>query len=97
MQIATATIIIELEVTVEAGVDQHGFDVVSINAFNGYDSAAKTDRMTGAFKPDQLAELVQQHFAADAQTAIDDEIAEDRAGYLDAMADLAHERRMEAF
>lgn len=97
MQTATATITIELEVTVEAGADQHGFDVVSISAVTGYDSQRKTWATSPAFKPDQLVELVERHFGAEAQNAIDEQAGEDRAAYLDGMADLAHERRMEAF
>lgn len=97
MQSVTATITIELEITVEAEPDQYGFDVVSINAVEGYDRETKTHRMTGAFKPDQLVELVEKHFASDALNAIDEEAGEARAAYLDGLADLAHERRMEEF
>lgn len=97
MPVVSATITIELEITVEAAADQYGFDVTSINAVSGYDRDTKSHRMTGAFRPDQLAELVERHFAADAMTAIDEQAGEDRAAYLDGMADLAHERRMEAF
>lgn len=93
----SAKFIIEVEVTVEAGVDQFGFDVVSINAVCGYDRETKTHRMTGPFRPDQLAELVAKHFASDAMSAIDEEAAEERAAHLEGMADVAHERRMEAF
>ena len=71
----TATITLEIEVTVEAGIDQHGFDVVSIAAVNGYDATRKTWKMTDAFKPEQLAELVEKHFGADAQSAIDEHIS----------------------
>jgi hypothetical protein len=97
MASVSATITFEIEVTVQAEADQAGFDVVSINAVSGYDRQTRTHIMTGAFCPDQLAELVEKHFAKEAIEAIDEQAGEDRAAYLDGMADLAHERRMEAF
>jgi glucuronate isomerase len=97
MNAVSATITFEIEVTVQAEADQAGFDVVSINAVSGYDRQTRTHIMTGAFRPDQLAELVEKHFAKEAIEAIDEQAGEDRAAYLDGMADLAHERRMEAF
>jgi len=97
MASVSATITFEIEVTVQAEADQAGFDVVSINAVSGYDRQTRTHIMTGAFRPDQLAELVEKHFAKEAIEAIDEQAGEDRAAYLDGMADLAHERRMEAF
>jgi len=97
MHAVTATITFEIEVTVQAEADQAGFDVVSINAVTGYDSQRKTWATSPAFKPDQLVELVERHFGAEAQNAIDEQAGEDRAAYLDGMADLARERRMEAF
>ena len=97
MNAVSATITFEIEVTIEAEADQAGFDVVSINAVSGYDRQTRTHIMTGAFRPDQLAELVEKHFAKEASEAIDEQAGEDRAAYLDGMADLAHERRMEAF
>jgi len=93
----TATITLEIEVTVEAGIDQHGFDVVSIAAVNGYDATRKTWKMTDAFKPEQLAELVEKHFGADAQSAIDEQAGEEREAYLDGQADRAYERSMGEF
>ena len=97
MASVSASITFEIEVTVKAEADQAGFDVVSINAVSGYDRQTRTHIMTGAFRPDQLAELVEKHFAKEAIEAIDEQAGEDRAAYLDGMADLAHERRMEAF
>lgn len=97
MPTATATITFEIEVTVQAEADQSGFDVVSINAVSGYDRQARTHIMTGAFRPDQLAELVERHFAAEALEAIDEQAGEDRAAYLDGMADIAYDRSMGAF
>ena len=97
MNAVSATITFEIEVTIEAEADQAGFDVVSINAVSGYDRQTRTHIMTGAFRPDQLAELVEKHFAKEAIEAIDEQAGEDRAAYLDGMADLAHERRMEVF
>lgn len=97
MASVSASITFEIEVTVTADADQAGFDVVSINAVSGYDRQTRTHIMTGAFRPDQLTELVEKHFAKEAIEAIDEQAGEDRAAYLDGMADLAHERRMEAF
>ena len=97
MASVSATITFEIEVTIEAEADQAGFDVVSINAVSGYDRQTRTHITTGAFRPDQLAEMVEKHFAKEAIEAIDEQAGEDRAAYLDGVADLAHERRMEAF
>ena len=97
MQAIQAKITVELEITVEAGVDQFGFDVKEIAAVTGYDGANKAWTMSPAFAPDELVKLIEQHFSRDAQAAIDEEAAEARAAYLDGMADVAHERRMEAF
>ena len=97
MQTIQAKITVELEITVESAADQFGFDVKEIAAVTGYDGANKAWTMTPAFAPDDLVKLVEQHFARDAQSAIDEEAAEARAAYLDGLADVAHERRMEAF
>lgn len=93
----TATINIELEITVEAGVDQSGFDVVSVRAVTGYDGARRTWLMSDHFRVENLEGLIQRHFADEAMTAIDEQVGEDRAAYLDGIADRDHERRMEAF
>ena len=97
MHTVTATITFEIEVTVEADIDQHGFDVVSIRAVTGYVPTLKAWSMSEAFRPDQLVELVERHFGAEAQNAIDEQGGEDRAAYLDGIADRDHERRQEAF
>ena len=97
MASVSASITFEIEVTVQAEADQAGFDVVSINAVSGYDRQTRTHIMTGAFRPDQLAELVERHFTAEALEAIAEQAGEDRAAYLDGMADIAYERSMGAF
>lgn len=97
MQTIQAKITVELEITVEAAADQFGFDVVSIAAVTGYDGKTKTWSMSPAFTPDELVKLVEQHFARDAQSAIDEEAAEARAAYVDGFSDRDHERRQEAF
>jgi len=91
MHTVTAKITFEIEVTVEAGVDQFGFDVVSIAAVSGYNRDTKTWTMTPAFKPEELAKLVEDHFAREAQGAIDEEAAEEHAAYVEGRADAAYE------
>ena len=97
MNAVSTTITFEIEVTVQAEADQAGFDVVSISAVTGYDSLRKTWATSPAFKPDQLVELVERHFGAEAQNAIDEQAGEDRAAYLDGMADVVYERSMGVF
>ena len=93
----TATITIELEITVEADPDDCGFAVVSVQAVTGYDAATQVWRMSPTFDPAKLADLVEAHFYNDALSAINEQAAEDHADYIDGRGDYEYERSREAF